>query len=142
MKAISMLEDDQRGIAGEDFSEEFLNKASAWIQKWGWGFTFIMVVVWPLLSLPAGVFTKDYFAFWIFISLAWGFTASLVIITLPIYESMENIKGVIFAMLGMTPAKSAESVPVPKKSMETAVECTEVDAPGSPRSTIFGASGE
>merc|ERR1712232_193511 len=103
MKAIPMLEDDQRGIAGEDFSEEFLNKASAWIQKWGWGFTIIMVVVWPLLSLPAGVFTKDYFAFWIFISLAWGFTASLVIITLPIYESMENIKGVIFAMLGVAP---------------------------------------
>jgi len=140
MKAISMLEDDQRGIAGEDFSEEFLNKASAWIQKWGWGFTFIMVVVWPLLSLPAGVFTKDYFAFWIFISLAWGFTASLVIITLPIYESMENIKGVILAMLGMTPpasspAKSAESVP--EKSTETPVNCTEVDGAASPDATTL-----
>merc|ERR1719198_2631171 len=80
MGEIQMLEDDQSGLDPNDFTEEFLNEASRWVQKWGWGFTIVMVVIWPLLSIPAGVFSKDYFAFWVFISLAWGFTATLVII--------------------------------------------------------------
>merc|ERR1719313_2695585 len=109
MKEIPMLEDDQRGLDPEDFKDDFLNEAAAWVKKWGWGFTIIMVVIWPLLSIPAGVFTKEYFAFWVFISLMWGFTASFAIITLPIYESMDNIKGVVFAMLGKAPVKSADS---------------------------------
>ena len=100
-----MLEDDQRGLDSEDFTEKFLDEASRWVQKWGWGFTIVMVVIWPLLSIPAGVFTKDYFAFWVFISLAWGFSATLVIVILPIYESMDSIVGVTRAMLGMAPAK-------------------------------------
>jgi len=102
MKAIAMLEDDQRGLDPEDFKEEFLNQASTLVQRWGWGFTIVMVIIWPLLSIPAGVFTKDYFAFWVFISLAWGFTASLVIIVLPVYESTDSIKGVLFAICRFT----------------------------------------
>ena len=56
MGEIKMLEDDQSGLAEEDFSDAFLNEAKSWIQKWGWGFTIVMVILWPLLSLPAGVF--------------------------------------------------------------------------------------
>merc|ERR1712232_627325 len=104
MGEIAMLEDDTRGLDPEDFEEASLNQASTLVQRWGWCFTIIMVVLWPLLSLPAGVFTENYFAFWVFISLVWGFAASFVIITLPVYESMDTIKGVIFAMLGMVPS--------------------------------------
>jgi len=93
-----MLEDDQRGLDPNDFTEEFLREASRWVQKWGWGFTIIMVVIWPLLTIPAGVFSKEYFAFWVFVSLCWGFTASLAIIVLPIYESLNTIFGVMSAM--------------------------------------------
>merc|ERR550532_402358 len=91
MGEIQMLEDDKRGLDEADFSESFLADAKRWIQKWGFGFTFIMVIVWPLLSIPAGVFSKDYWAFWVFISLAWSFVASFVIIYLPIYESWDSI---------------------------------------------------
>jgi len=114
MGEIEMLEDDQRGLDPEDFGEEFLNEASRWIQKWGWGFTIIMVVIWPILSIPAGVFSKDYFAFWVFISLAWGFSATLVIVILPIYESMDNIIGVFRAMLGMAPLERKNSKEKPE----------------------------
>merc|ERR1719335_871348 len=93
-------ENDKRGLAEEDFKDEFLNEAAAWVKKWGWGFTIIMVVIWPILTIPAGVFTKEYFSFWVFVSLMWGFTASFFIITLPIYESMDTLTGVIFAILG------------------------------------------
>jgi len=101
MGEIKMLEDDQRGLAPEEFEVEILNKALSWVKTYGYGFTFIMVIVWPVLSLPAGVFTKGYWAMWVFISLAWGFVASFVIIALPLYESMDSILGVSFALVGM-----------------------------------------
>jgi Na+/proline symporter len=101
MGEIKMLEDDQRGLDPAEFSEEILNKAMAWVKMYGYGFTIVMVIVWPVLSLPAGVFTKGYWAMWVFISLAWGFVASFVIIALPLYESMDSILGVAYAMVGM-----------------------------------------
>jgi len=109
MKEIKMLEDDQRGLAPEDFGDEFLNSAAAWVKKWGFGFTIVMVVIWPILTIPAGVFTKEYFAFWVFVSLMWGFTATFVIITLPLYESSDAILGVLFGMVGKKYKKKAES---------------------------------
>eukprot|EP00913_Durusdinium_trenchii_P019592 g18418.t1 len=86
MGKIEMLEQDMSGLDEQDYTNEFLDAAKWWIQKWGWGFTIIMVLFWPLLSLPAGVFTQDYFAFWVFISIAWSFVATFVIIVLPIHE--------------------------------------------------------
>merc|ERR1711881_605346 len=101
MGQIEMLEDDQRGLNPAEFSEEFLTKAMSWVKTYGYGFTFVMVIVWPILSLPAGVFSKCYWAMWVFISLAWGFVASFVIIGLPLYESKDAILGVAFALVGM-----------------------------------------
>lgn len=103
MGEIEMLEDDQRGLDPADYSDSFLSMAKVVVQKWGWGFTIVMVIIWPVLSLPAGVFTEGYFAMWVFISIAWGFVAAVVIIVLPIYESMDTIKGVVFAMAGWLP---------------------------------------
>merc|ERR1712118_620342 len=109
MKEIKMLEDDQRGLDPADLSDDVLNEAAAWVKKWGWGFTIIMVIIWPILTIPAGVFTKEYFSFWVFVSLMWGFTASFVIITLPLYESSDAILGVLFGMVGKKYKKKAES---------------------------------
>jgi SSS family transporter len=100
MKEIKMLEDDQRGLDPADFSDEFLNEAAAWVKKWGWGFTITMVIIWPILTIPAGVFTKEYFSFWVFVSLMWGFTATFCIITLPLYESSDAILGVLYFIVG------------------------------------------
>lgn len=101
MGEIEMLEDDNRGLDEVDYEEKLLREAKWWIQKWGVGLSFILVIVWPALSSPAGVFSKDYFAFWVFISLAWSFIASFVIIYLPIYESWSSIEGVLRALLCM-----------------------------------------
>lgn len=59
MGQIEMLEEDRSGLEDKDYTSEFLDAAKWWIQKWGWGFSILMVCIWPLLSLPAGVFTKD-----------------------------------------------------------------------------------
>jgi len=113
MKEIKMLEDDQRGLDPADFSDEFLNEAAAWVKKWGWGFTITMVIIWPILTIPAGVFTKEYFSFWVFVSLMWGFTATFCIITLPLYESSDAILGVLYFMVGKQykPKKGSKDQP-------------------------------
>jgi len=110
MGEIQMLEDDQRGLAEEDYSDKFLDEAKAWIQKWGFGFTIVMVIIWPLASVPAGVFTKGYWSMWVFISIGWAFVASAVIIALPIMESMDTFTKITYKMMGweLKEAKTAE----------------------------------
>jgi hypothetical protein len=125
MGQIAMLDDDQRGLDAKDYDPAFLQEAKAWVQKWGYGFTIVMVVIWPILSIPAGVFTRGYWSFWVFISIAWSFIATFVIIFLPLYESKDAIMGVLLAMVGKrergapkaTPAETpavAEPAPVPE----------------------------
>ncbi|CAK0808194.1 unnamed protein product [Prorocentrum cordatum] len=120
MGQIEMLENDQSGLDEADYTPEFLAEAKAWITKYGWGFTILMVIVWPVLSLPAGVFTKDYWAFWVFISIAWAFIATITIIGLPLYESRDAILGVLMFMAGKKKAEKAEKAE-PAKTDETSL---------------------
>ena len=82
------------GLDDQDYTSESLDAAKWWVQKWGWSFTVVMVLIWPLVTLPAGVFSKGFFAFWVFVSIAWSFVATFVIIVLPIHESWDGIVGV------------------------------------------------
>ena len=68
---VELVEDDQTGLDDADYDENFLNEALAWIKLWGCGLSVVLCVVWPILSVPAGVFTRDYFAFWVFGLSAW-----------------------------------------------------------------------
>lgn len=55
-KQITMVEKEKNELPAEEFKEEKLVKAKAWIIKWGVGFTVVIVILWPLLTLPAGNF--------------------------------------------------------------------------------------
>lgn len=86
---IRMIEEDgtdKLDDEGED-SIEGLNKALRWTLRWGTALTVLLVVVWPVLALPAGVFSKGYFTFWTVISLVWGLLATVAMIFLPIWEA-------------------------------------------------------
>merc|ERR1719377_52946 len=61
LKEIALLDDDQSGLDAEDLSEEKLVPALDWIKRVGWSTTFVLIVLWPALSTPAGVFTKTSF---------------------------------------------------------------------------------
>jgi len=100
MSEIKLLDEDRSGLSPEDLDPKHLDEARAWIKKCGWGFTILIVVIWPVLSTPAGVFTRDYFAFWVFIALLWGLVASFVIVVLPIWESKDQILAVVDGMFG------------------------------------------
>ncbi|KAF8024363.1 hypothetical protein BT93_F1525 [Corymbia citriodora subsp. variegata] len=97
-KEITMVEKDKTDQPSEEFKEEKLMRAKAWIVRWGVGFTLIIVVLWPVLSLPAREFSKGYFTFWAVIAIAWGTIGSVVIIALPVMESWQTIQSVCVGM--------------------------------------------
>lgn len=66
-KHILLVEDDRRGLTEEHQDPVALAKAERWITRRGYILSLILAVIWPLLSLPAGVFSKNYFAFWVFL---------------------------------------------------------------------------
>lgn len=55
----------------------------------------LLVVIWPLLTLPAGVFSESYFGFWIVISMIWALIASVICTFLPLIESRKAIMRVM-----------------------------------------------
>ncbi|GFZ08620.1 urea-proton symporter DEGRADATION OF UREA 3 [Actinidia rufa] len=97
-KQITMVEKEKSELPAEEFTEEKLIRAKAWIVKWGIGFTLVIVLLWPLLSLPAGQFSKGYFTFWAIIAIAWGTIGSAVIVILPLTESWKTIESVLLGM--------------------------------------------
>ena len=74
---------------------EAMNRAKK-IMLWvGWGLSITLVVVWPLLALPAGVFSKSYFTFWVILSITWGLLATIVSTVLPLWEARASLATVI-----------------------------------------------
>lgn len=55
-KQITVVEKEKTDLPAEEFKEEKLIRAKAWVVKWGIGFTVLIVILWPILSLPAGNF--------------------------------------------------------------------------------------
>jgi urea-proton symporter len=88
---IRLVEADLRGLTKETLDPKLLQHAERWITRRGYALTLILIVVWPLCSIPAGVFSKSYFAFWVLLSMAWGFGGALTTFILPLVESSEEI---------------------------------------------------
>jgi SSS family transporter len=105
---IKLVEDDTRGLTAEDQDPEMLAEAERWIARRGYALSLILVVVWPLLSIPAGTFTKNYFAFWVLVAIAWGFGAAIVIAILPLLESSDDIGAVFSGCCGGSKGEAEE----------------------------------
>jgi hypothetical protein len=107
---ITLVEEDTRGLTEEEQDPRMLEKAERWIARRGYALTFILIIVWPLLSIPAGKFTKPYFAFWVLVSIAWGFGAAIIITVLPLVESSTEINRVLGGMLNCILRRSPDTL--------------------------------
>lgn len=118
-RKIAMLEDDPNAHlakAGED-SMEGMDRALRWTLIYGTLGALVLVVVWPLLALPAMDFSKGYFTFWVVISMIWGIVGTVVIVLLPLYEAREGINTVMTNILtGKSP--STATLPVAQQKVE------------------------
>ncbi|CAL5219522.1 g1369 [Coccomyxa viridis] len=97
MKEIHMAEGDPKaGITevGID-SPEGIEKARKVVYTWGTILSVILIPIWPLLALAAGVFPRGYFYWWVIVSMVWGLIAACIAIVLPVWEARETIWHII-----------------------------------------------
>jgi SSS family transporter len=132
---ITLVEQDLSGLGEEDKDPVLLGKAHRWIVRRGYFLTFVLIILWPVLSVPARVFTESYFAFWVLVSIVWGFGAAIVITFLPLIESSTEILKAIDGLINIitcrgppTPAEEAEDEVAPVKEIDDVVE-KEVETP-------------
>jgi hypothetical protein len=130
-KNIRLVEEDLSGLGSEQKDPVLLAASYQWITRRGWGLTFLLVIIWPLLSVPAGVFSKNYFAFWVLIAIAWGFGAAIIIIVLPVMESTEDIGrilgGIYGSLTGTKPTDPSE-IEEEEEAQEEPSKLVDVDA--------------
>lgn len=131
-KSITLVEADMSGLGAEQQDPVELEEAYKWITRRGYVLTLILIFIWPLCSVPAGVFTQSYFAFWVLIAIAWGFGAALVITILPLVESSEEILSVLGGMWRAVtgkPKPEEEAEETPAKEVEDEEDVKKVDEP-------------
>jgi Na+/proline symporter len=85
---LKMVEEEWTGITeeGKD-SKAAMDNAFKWILIWGGILSVVLFILWPCLALPAKVFSKGYFTFWVIISMTWGFIATVIATVLPPWEA-------------------------------------------------------
>jgi SSS family transporter len=118
-KHITLVEQDDRGLTEEEQDPVMLRRAERWIKRRGYILTVLLIFVWPLLSVPAGVFSRPYFAFWVLTAIAWGFGAAIVITILPLTESAEDINmvlsGIFYSMIGKEAPQAVDPAELEEK---------------------------
>jgi SSS family transporter len=123
--SITLVEEDKRGLTSTEQDATMLRRAERWIKRRGYVLTLLLIVVWPLLSVPAGVFTRDYFAFWVLVAIAWGFGAAIIITFLPLIESSEEILTVMSGIWYMMTGREAPQAVDPNLEEQEAKELAE-----------------
>jgi len=88
---IRLVENDMSGLSAEDKDPKMLADAYRWIKIRGLAVTILLLVIWPLASIPARTFTKGYFKFWVLVAIIWGFLSAVVITILPLWESSREL---------------------------------------------------
>ena len=86
------------------------------------------------MSIPAGVFSQSYFAFWVLVSILWGFGAAIVITVLPLTESKDDLFDAYDGM--QTYAKSFTGMSSVVKEVESAKDLDDEEAPVERKMTI------
>jgi len=119
---ITLVEEDTRGLTEDELDTVMLRRAERWIKRRGYILTLVLIVVWPLLSVPAGVFTRHYFAFWLLVAIAWGFGAAIIITFLPLIESSEEILTALSGLWYMITCREAPQAVDPNLEEQEAKE--------------------
>lgn len=106
---LKMVEEEDTGIRAEGpDSIEAINKAFKHILIGGTVIAVVLFVLWPLLALPARVFSKSYFTFWTLIAIIWGFVATIIATVLPIWEAKDHLFKVVKNTLTWNIPKDAD----------------------------------
>jgi urea-proton symporter len=104
---------------GQEDSEEELSKVLYFSYWFGGGLSIVLIIAWPLLTLPEVNFSKSYWNWWVAIGFIWAHCAAFVTMVYPIWEIREDL--IAFFM-----GKKKEEVPAQVKSV---IELKPLDPP-------------
>jgi len=109
-RTIPSLEVDDSATLSVD-EKGMLDRVFKYTVCTGCGLAFVLLIFWPVLTLPAGIFTEKYFTWWVVLSLIWGLVASAFCIVLPLWEASATLKRVAWGVLTcrIPPAPGAQS---------------------------------
>jgi len=122
---IHLVEQDLAGLTADVIDKTEIRRAKRWIIRRGYLLTFVLIIVWPILSIPAQIFTEAYFAFWVLVSIAWGFGAAIVITFLPLFESQDEIGKVCSGILNYLLCKKGDAADYAEEEAEPVKEVDE-----------------
>jgi urea-proton symporter len=112
---------------GKEDSEEELNKVLFFSYWFGGGLSIVLIIVWPLLTLPEVNFSKSYWNWWVAIGFLWAHGAAVVTMVYPLWE----IRAELHAFF--TGAKPEEPPAPPKADApDPALKAAEVPAQQDP----------
>lgn len=103
LQKIPTIENDKGAHIDPD-EQAMLDSVLTYTYKTGGTLTFILLVAWPLLALPAKIFPLGYFTMWIVIAIIWGLLAMLICFIVPIWEAKSDLANVIVSFLLCKPA--------------------------------------
>ncbi|KAG2450802.1 hypothetical protein HYH02_004639 [Chlamydomonas schloesseri] len=106
---VAAVEEQPHNSDDED-SPEALDRVIKFTWATGGTLTLVLLILWPILALPAKVFSEGYFTFWVIIAMIWGIVASVVCIVLPIWEAKSMILMVFTGKKHSSHSAAEESV--------------------------------
>jgi len=92
-----------------EHDEVLLKKATRFAVLSSVGLTVVLILIWPIpMFLSRYVFSREFFTFWVAISMIWALCATVAIALYPIYESragiVELFNGILNDLKGMPPS--------------------------------------
>jgi len=95
---LTLVESDDLELVRRSTTPAKLHKTRKWTMSIACTLAFVMIILWPLLALPARVFSVGYFTFWVILAIIWGFVAAAIMTFLPLWETrhllLNLLKGV------------------------------------------------
>jgi hypothetical protein len=101
MREIPQIDEIHDVTDEEEEDPEMLKHAHEWVEFWGWIMVVVIIFLWPIATLPWGVFPKALFSIWVSVSLIWAIVGSGFVVLLPIIESMDTFSTVVNSLRGM-----------------------------------------
>ena len=128
---ISLVEQDLSGLGAAEKDPALLAKTKRWIVVRGYCLSFVLIFLWPVLTVPARVFSQSYFSFWVLVSIVWGFAAAIIISVLPLTESADEIFAVLIGLWNVMLCKKRTSEPIVEDAKELEDEKSLANATGA-----------
>jgi SSS family transporter len=97
-----------------EHDEELLKKATRFAVFSSVGLTVVLIIIWPIpMFFSHYVFSREFFTFWVALSMIWAICATIAIAIYPIFESRAGIvdlcTGIFNDLKGMPPSHPTKS---------------------------------